>query len=698
MCGIGGWIGAPPESNHYAACMTQALHHRGPDASGIRSWPDATLIHTRLSILDLSPTGAQPMANEDGTIWTSFNGEVYNHRELRRDLEARGHLFKGRSDTEILTHLYEEHGLDFVSKLRGMFALAIYDTRSRTLILARDRFGIKPLFYAPGAGRLAFASEIRALRELPGVDDRPDRQAIFDFAALFYIPAPATFYAGIRALQPGELLVARMDDRGVSWRTQTYHRWTIHPDPEMTLEAATDRADELLGAAVRRQMESDVPLGALLSGGIDSSLVCAAAQKISDGGLHTYNVRFHEREYDESWAARAVADSIGSQHRTLDITDVQGDWDHISALLQHAGQPYADTSLFAANAVCQFIRQHVTVALSGDGGDEGFGGYNDFSRIAWIARWLQLPTPTQRGTSRALASLARCGLQLPTPIQRGASRALASLARCGTIPVRLPQRLNELAGADDTFVFRNLFCCVGDQEQQRLCRDTDLLPVHRLFEPQWGHHLAPRASRREHLSAQATEIFTRLQLPNAFLFKVDTASMKEGLEIRVPMLDEDLFAFGLTLPHRLKVKGRMCKQVLRAIAQRRLPRTIATKPKQGFGIPVDTWVNEDFKRCMREFLLGPESGLPEFFHPEAYRPIIEAFCAGHPCPEISRQGLYQRAIMLLSLQLALTDRSSRGARPPDGYDRGMISGKIGLEPETAEGVWISATAKNAGSS
>ena len=243
------------------------------------------------------------MANEDGTIWTIFNGEIYNHHELRRNLEAHGHVFKGHSDTEVIPHLYEEEGAEFVSRLRGMFALAIYDRRSRTLVLARDRFGIKPLFYAPGASRLAFASEIRALLELPDINDRLDRQAISDFAALFYIPAPETLYVGIRALQPGEMLEARLDGQDVCWKTRTYHRWVIAPDPTITLPQAIEQTDALLTDAVRQQMESDVPLGALLSGGIDSSLVSAAAQAALGGGLRTFNVRFAEKDFDETWAA-----------------------------------------------------------------------------------------------------------------------------------------------------------------------------------------------------------------------------------------------------------------------------------------------------------------------------------------------------------------------------------------------------------
>ena len=632
MCGIGGWLGTLPNGEIYAAQMTLALHHRGPDAHGIRSFAEATLVHTRLSIIDLSPAGAQPMSNEDGTVWTVFNGEIYNHHELRHYLESRGHRFNGHSDSEVLPHLYEEEGSDFVKRLRGMFALAIYDTRSRTLILARDRFGIKPLFYAPGKDQLAFASEIRALLELPGIDDRPDRQAIYDFAALFYIPAPETFYIGIRALEPGEMLEARLDDDRVSWKTKIYHRWRLAPDPTMSLDQAVERADELLTTAVRRQMESEVPLGSLLSGGIDSSLVSAAAQAALAGGLRTFNVKFSDKKYDETWAATAVAEHIGSDHEILDMEERQGTWDKVTALLLHAGEPFADTSLFAVNAVCRLMRRQVTVALSGDGGDEGFGGYDFYWRIARIAQVQRLP-----------AWFVSLG-----------SLPLVPLAHLELISQSFPERFNGLAHADDTAIVEQLFCWVREREHEALCGDTDLLPVRRWFEPRWEQHFRGEASRLERLSAHATEINIRLVLSNDFLFKVDTASMRESLEIRVPMLDEDLFAFGLSLPHRLKVKGRTCKRVLRALAEQRLPSTVANKPKWGFGIPIDTWVDVDFKVRLKETLLGSGSHLSECFRPEAYRPIVDAFCEGRGYPGVSREGLYQRAIMLLSVQLALS--------------------------------------------
>lgn len=636
MCGIAGWLGTVENSKFYAHRLAKALHHRGPDSHGIQVWPQATLVHTRLSIIDLSPAGSQPMPNEDGTVWTVFNGEIYNHGELRRTLEARGHIFKGHSDTEVIPHLYEEEGLGFVEKLHGMYAVAIYDNRTHTLVLARDRFGIKPLFYTLGDERLAFASELNALLELPFVDRRPDRQAICDFAALFYIPAPETFYAGIRALQPGEILQAELDHHKVGWKTRFYHRWTVNPDPGITLTQAVERTDALIGEAVRHQLESDVPLGSLLSGGIDSSLVSAAAQKILNGRLQTFNIRFPEKDFDETWAAEAVAQHIGSQHRILDMDEVGGTWAHITGLLLHAGQPFADTSVFAVNAVSRAMRRHVTVALSGDGGDEGFGGYNLYWQIARIAL-LQ---------------------RVPSFLWGPAAVAMRPLARLGIVRATLPQRIQDLNGADDTTIVQNMFCWLREGEHMSLCRDRDLLPVRRLFEPHWEYVLPRRASRLECLSAQATEANIRLTLPGDYLFKVDMASMKESLEVRVPMLDEDLFAFGLSLPHHLKVDGRICKRVLREVSKLHLPPAVATKPKMGFGIPVDTWVDADFKEHLREALLGPSSGLGEFFRPEVYTPIVEAFCEGRSFPSASRQGLYQRAIMLLSVQLALANSSN----------------------------------------
>ncbi len=635
MCGIAGWLGPIVNGEEYAIRLKKALTHRGPDAQGIQMWPKATLVHTRLSIIDLSPSGNQPIANENKAIWAIFNGEIYNHQELRRSLESKGHSFVGRSDAEILPHLYEEFGLSFLEKLRGMFAIAIYDTRRQTLVLARDRFGIKPLFYAPGETRLGFASEITALRELPDIDERINGQAISDFTALLYIPAPETFLVGVRALQPGEMLEAHFEGDELRWKTRFFHKWSISVDSELSLSQAVDRAESLLAAATSRQLESDVSLGSLLSGGIDSSLVSAAAQEMLNDSLRTFNVRFAEKTYDETWAALAVAKHIESQHQVLSMDSGYGTWEQMTNLLRHAGQPFADTSMFGVNAVCQLMRKHVTVALSGDGGDEGFGGYNFYWQLARIVSF-------QRA---------------PAFIGKNVAQLLRPLSRLGVVRGSFPDRMNFLARADDTAIIQSMFCWLTDEEHRSLVRDEKLQSVRRFFEAEWEHQFSREGSRVEKLSARATEVNVRLTLPNDFLFKVDIASMKEGLEIRVPMLDEDLFAFGMTLPHRLKVKGRICKRVLRAIADHKLPPDVASKPKKGFSIPIDKWVDANFKVRLREVLLGSTSCLPEFFKPEAYRPIIESFCEGRCLPNISRQGLYQRAIMLLAIQVALDKNS-----------------------------------------
>jgi len=631
MCGIAGWLGVWPDSEKCAKQFIRALRHRGPDGDGIRSWPDAALIHTRLSIIDLSSAGAQPMANERGTVWTVFNGEIYNHRQLRQRLEAKGHVFRSKSDTEVIPLLYEELGPQFVQELRGMFALAIYDTQRRRLILVRDRFGIKPLFYASGKDRFVFASEIGALKDLPNVDIGLDRQALYDFTALSYIPAPETFYSGIRALEPGQMLDVVLDSGGISCSSRRYHSWKIAPDPDMTLNHATDRAEELITIAVQRQLESDVSLGALLSGGIDSSLVSAAAQVASHGELRTFNVRFSGKQYDETWAAAMVARHIGSRHESLDMSELRKNWNSVTDLFNHLGQPFADTSVFAVNAICKLMRQHIKVAISGDGGDEAFGGYDVYWRLARIAL-LQ---------------------RLPTFFSNYAATAGAELSRYRVLSSRFSQRLQEVKDADDVSVIQSLFSIMGEREHKCLQTDSNLLPVRRLFESQWQYEGPKKTSRIERLSAHATEVNVRLTLPNDFLYKVDIASMMEGLEVRVPMLDEELFTFGLSIPHHLKVKGRTCKRILRSVAARRLPPAVAKKPKWGFSVPLESWLGAELRAQIREFLLDTSSRLPEFFRPQVFRPWIDALADRSACPELSKDELYPRVIMLLSAQLAL---------------------------------------------
>jgi asparagine synthase (glutamine-hydrolysing) len=619
--------------------LLDALRHRGPDGRAEHRSADGCLLHTRLRIIDLSPTGDQPMANEDGSVWVVFNGEIYNHRQLRRELEQRGHVFAGSCDCEVLPHLYEEHGADMFARLRGMFAVAVLDQRRRRLVLARDRFGIKPMFYGVGERFVAFASELNALRLVPGIDLAPDPQAIADFAAVLYVPAPLTIYRGARALCPGELLECELQrDGSVRVASRRYHSFAVAPDPDVTLAQAVDRASSLVEEGVGRQLESDVPLGALLSGGIDSSLVSAFAQKRSDGDLLTFNVRFPDDAYDETWAAEAVAAAIDSRHRTLEMNAAGGSWDHVTRLLRQPGQPFADTSLFAVDAVSELMRRHVTVALSGDGGDEAFGGYDVYWRLGVIDR-LQLAPPL---------------------VWRAAARAAVPLARAGVVRPTLGRRLRDLTAADDVTVIQTMFSWIRADEQRELLADPDRAePARRLFEPQWQHLLPAGSTRLDRLTAQAVEVNIRLILANDFLPKVDTASMRHGLEVRVPMLDEDVIDYGLTLPRTLRVQGRTGKRVLRELAARHLPPAVASKPKHGFEVPVDHWVDGTFRSNLRETLLDRETRVAEVFDKSVYAPWVEAFCGNGSHPRLNRGGLQQRLIMLLALELSLAAGGAR---------------------------------------
>jgi asparagine synthase (glutamine-hydrolysing) len=635
MCGIAGSFGMEELDPIVGERALEALRHRGPDGRASKAWPEATLLHTRLRIIDLSPTGDQPMSNEDGTVWTVFNGEIYNHHELQADLEKKGHRFRGRSDTEVIPHLYEEYGDSMFTRLRGMFAVAILDRPQRRLLLARDRFGIKPLFYSASESRVAFASEINALREFPGVDLTPDPQAIADFAGLLFVPAPHTIHRGVSALSPGAFVDCRLgNDERVSVARQRFHEFTSEPNQDLTLDKAVNDVDTLVEKAVVRQLESDVPLGSLLSGGIDSSLVSLYSRRNVEGDLLTFNVRFPDAEYDETPAARTVAHAIGSRHQTLEMDGQGGTWEAVTSLMRSAGQPFADTSLFAVDQIAAAMRRHVTVALSGDGGDEGFGGYDVYWQIEAV-----------NGLRRAPAFFWRAGAPLVAP-----------LARFGVVRPTLARRMRDLAGADDTGILQTFFSWLGERELCALTGPLDgVEPLRRLFEPHWRHSLGRGVSPLERLSAHAVELNMRLILANDYLPKVDTGSMRHSLEVRVPMLDEDLIAFGLTLPHVLRVEGRKGKRLLRALAGRHLPASIAARPKRGFSVPVDRWVDDSFRRTLRDSLLDSGSPVGDYFVRRVYTPWVDAFCRGRTLPGLSREGLYQRVMMLLALDLALRD-------------------------------------------
>ncbi|HXF83158.1 MAG TPA: asparagine synthase (glutamine-hydrolyzing), partial [bacterium] len=347
------------------------LAHRGPDGRGHFADERCELLHRRLALIDLSPGGHQPMPNEDEALYVVFNGEIYNFRELRATLAARGHRFRGASDTEVLVHLYEEEGDRMVERLRGMFAFALYDRRRRRLLLGRDRFGVKPLFVGRHGDEWLFASEMKAILTRPGFEPRLDRQACYDFLGLAYVPEPATGFANVQAVEKGTTLA--IDAAGA--RAREYYRAAANPEPSLGLAEATARVADRLVGALRGQSVADVPVAALLSGGIDSSLVVAAYQRATGGPTTTFNVRFPDRAHDDTVLALAVSRHYATCHHTVDVGDWALDPDTLADLLLHFDQPFADTSLVPTYCVCRAVRdQGIICTLSGDGGDEAFGG------------------------------------------------------------------------------------------------------------------------------------------------------------------------------------------------------------------------------------------------------------------------------------------------------------------------------------
>src|SRR5437762_8029283 len=390
MCGFAGRFHsvALPADPVWHERADARLAHRGPDGSGHYQDALCELVHRRLALVDLSPTGAQPMANEDGSVYVVFNGEIYNHRDLRANLQSRGHRFRGTSDTEVLVHLYEELGVEMAARLQGMFAFAIYDRRARRLLLVRDRFGIKPLFYAWHHEQFVFASEMKALLALTGFRPSIDRQACYDFMGLGYVPEPATGFANVEAVPKGAALT--VDAAGPRW--VRFHEVAARPDHARRLDQAAGEVENALLEAVGRQAIADVPVAALLSGGIDSSLVVAAHRRATGGSTATFNVRFPAKSHDETAIAVAVARHCGTAHRTIDLGDWNMSADAVLDLLRHFDQPFADLSLLPMYWISRAIRdQGIICALSGDGGDEAFGGYPRFWRANRLVQLMRLP-------------------------------------------------------------------------------------------------------------------------------------------------------------------------------------------------------------------------------------------------------------------------------------------------------------------
>jgi asparagine synthase (glutamine-hydrolysing) len=572
VCGICGVVGRDPVDREVLGRMTAALRHRGPDDEGflVEERADGVAVglgFRRLAIIDLE-SGNQPIANEDGTVHVVFNGEIYNHRELRADLERRGHRFATHADTEVIVHLYEEQGPRCVERLNGMFAIALWDGSRRELVLARDRFGKKPLYYAELGGTLLFGSELKSLLEDPRCPRTLDYAALSRYLALEYVPAPHAILAGVRKLPGGNVLRWRDE------RIAVERYWDLELRPDEPARPVEEYAEELRGRlreAVRRRLMSDVPLGAFLSGGIDSSSVVAMmVDALPAASVKTFSIGFEQPSFDESTHARRVAAFFGTDHHE-EIFTAGKMLDLMPSVVEVLDEPFGDASILPTALLSRFTREHVTVALGGDGGDELLAGYPTF-QAERVARLYRVPRVLHEGVIVPLAD------RLPVSTANFSfDFKLKSFLRGAGVP-------------DDVRHATWLGSFTHGEQAALLTRPPD--------DPFVEQRAAVAAAHGDRL-ARLIYLYAKTYLQDDILLKVDRASMAYSLEVRAPFLDVELVEFLSRVPSRLKLRGFDTKHLLKRAMGDLLPRGIAARPKKGFGIPVSAW----FKGELREALL-----------------------------------------------------------------------------------------------
>ncbi len=608
MCGITGAVWTDPKLVVERALlerMTDVLRHRGPDDEGsyhsqyrlrppYEAMPGVALGFRRLSIIDVGG-GHQPMANEDESVWAVFNGEVYNFLELRRRLEGSGHVFKTRSDTETIVHLYEDEGTDCFRHLNGMFAIAIWDSRRRQLVLGRDRLGQKPLVYHHQPGRLAFASELKSLLQIPDMPRDIDLSAIDEYLTYQYVPHPNTIFRNVHKLPPGHFAV-HADDR---LRVEPYWQPDFNAERQMGRDEAVQRLRELLESSIELRLQSDVPLGAFLSGGVDSSLIVAIAQQKASQRLKTFSIGFPVKEYDETGYARQVAEHLGTDHHEFQVTP--NAVEILPKLAWHYDEPFSDSSAIPTWYVSQMTRQHVTVALSGDGGDELFCGYPRYKAVS-LASQLDRLWPL-----RSIFG-ARIWQSLPS-----SSRQKSVLRRfkrfCEVLRTPPLRRYLDWIGIYNEAARAELYT---DAHLDRL---PDQDPADFL-----GAALR-RADARDPVTAFALTDLTTY-LPCDLMTKVDIASMAHSLECRQPFLDYRLVELAAALPVGLKFRRGIGKRLLRDAFGDLLPVQIWTRSKMGFGVPLDHWFRNELRDLTHDVLLGPLAQQRGYFRPEVVARMV----------------------------------------------------------------------------
>jgi asparagine synthase (glutamine-hydrolysing) len=579
--------------------MCDAMVHRGPDDHGYRSAGACALGHRRLSIIDLRPEGGQPMTNEDDSIAVVVNGEIYNFRALRAELEGKGHRFKSRSDSEVVLHLYEEEGVDFLTRLRGMYALALWDEPRQRLVLARDRFGKKPLYYHVGPEGLVFASELGGLAASGHFERRPDLDAIDAFLCLQYVPSPSTGFLGVRKLPAGSRLIC---ERGRIGEPERYFELRFDRPRSGSLAALTEELDAQIDDAVRVRMVSDVPLGAFLSGGLDSSLIVAMMARHSSEPVKTFSVGFTSKDRSELPYARMVAERYGTDHHELTVQPDMASV--IPQFVRHYGEPFADSSALPTWYLCEYTRTGVTVALSGDGGDEAFAGYRRYSHSKTARVLRSLPGPLPSLLAKTIGSI-------PTP----AAQQVRDYGR----RLMEPEHIRFL-GLAAHIPYEDRMVLYSSDMRRRYAEDRTAARFGELY----------AASTAIDPVNRLLDLDIHTYLTDDILTKVDIASMAHSLEVRCPLVDQNLMVFAASLRGDMKLRGLTTKLILREVAKPLLPEQILSRRKQGFGLPIDRWMKEDLAPLSRDVLLDRTARERGLFEPSAIETLLEQQQRGEP--------------------------------------------------------------------
>ena len=582
MCGIYGYLSSKRSIDpRILRSMGDTLRHRGPDDEGEMIGEDGDLCvgfgHQRLSIIDLSPAGRQPMSNEDGSIWITYNGEIYNFRALREELERKGHRFKSSSDTEVVIHLYEELGIRCLEKMNGMFAFALWDRHKKTLILARDRIGKKPLHYALSNEGIVFASELKALLTHPSVSREIDLQSLNRYLTYEYVPAPDSIFKSIKKLEPGHYLLYRQG------ATEMVQYWDIPlTDNPMGYKTETEYVEDLrerLANAVKSRLVADVPVGLFLSGGVDSSLIAALAMR-ANPKLECFSIGFDEPSFDESRYAREVARALNAQHQLM-IFSTREMLDTVHSLPDILDEPLADASILPTYLLSKFASQKVKVALSGDGGDELFAGYPTYQAHKLITYYDSLPA-FLKSALRAMAS------HLPVSHNNISTE------------FKIKQFLKGAGVASEIrfFIWMGAFT---DAEKKGLLSDEvkSELRSHNTYEDIFNYISKSKLTKD---MERILYLSMKLYLQDDLLVKVDRTSMANSLEVRCPLLDYEFIEFACSLPMFYKLNGLKTKYLFKKAAMGLLPASIINRPKKGFGIPISRWLCGELKDLMMNHL------------------------------------------------------------------------------------------------